>query len=240
MTFKFTRTRILIAGAVTLVLGMVIWYINDPNGGGTAELHWKESVQLASGETVQIKRHVKFTQHWMMGVQMMSAQEYSAASIELYPPQKDFPRWEAPLQPIYLDRDPESREWIVVAGEGGRGLWPWNGRPCPPHWAFRLRNGVWYLQPVLTGFIGRKTNLLQDIRLSDDHRLFSPRFQSAVIDRKKRQFELPSRISGAVEKVGVVHSLDGYCSRYSVPQFTSEFLFEQSPILNLSRFPRIP
>jgi hypothetical protein len=214
-------------------------FIDDPNGSGTAVLDWNESVQLTSGQTVQIKRHAKFTQNYMWGVQMMSAQQYYESSIEMDPSQKDFVRWEAPLQPLYLDRDPGNGEWLIIAGEDGNFLWAVNGQPCPPQWAFRLRDGVWYLQALPGSLLGRKPNLLVDLRIKDDHRLSHFGFQGAVAQRKADQLGPSGRISAALESVGANYSLRKYCKDVDTPRFTREFIPKASNQPNIANFPRM-
>jgi hypothetical protein len=240
---KLTPVRQVVL-VVILVTGG--WWLYDLNDSDTVVLHWKESVTLASGQSVQIKRHVKFHQNYMWGVRMMSAQDYVEASIEMDSTQKDFVRWEAPIQPLYLDRDPNNGEWIIVSGEDANYLWPVNGQPCPPQWAFRLHGGIWYLQPVPTNLLGRRANLLLDLRRTDDHilsrmgfTLSRMGFERAVIQRKDDQFKQRDRVSVKLESVGASYNMNGYCKGSDTPRFTREFIPKASNHPNIANFPRL-
>lgn len=234
---KLLKRLAVVVGTVAAL--WLLYRFIDPNGPNWTELKWTESVQLASGETVEIKRHIKFEQHriWGMGG-TWSAKHFEQSQIDLVEDSDTFLRWSAPLLPIYMDRDAASGEWIVIAVEDGDRLRPHNGAPCPPQWAFRLRSGTWYLQPVPKEFLGRRSNLLMDIKRGDDKRLIGTRFRANVEKRKSEQFSLPPRVFKDFTVVGGSTWLGSYCDKYPDPVFTREF--GKSPDnTRLLRFPRM-
>jgi hypothetical protein len=219
---KPLRRLVVVVGTVASL--WLLYRFIDPNGPNWTELEWTESVQLASGETVQIKRYLMLEQHSMWGMGgMSSGQWYEQSWIELVDAGASFPRWSAQLLPNYLDKDPVTGEWIVVAVEDGDRLWAHNGSPCPPQWAFRLRGGTWYMQPIPKEFLGRKANLLIDINSGDDKRLIGSRFRKNIEKRKAEQFSLPPRVPLSFTTVGGNTKLPNYCDKYSEPTFTQEF-----------------
>jgi hypothetical protein len=89
----------------------------------TADLTWIEPVQLASGETVNIKRHVVMVHERAFGGGYSSAPVYKTSTIEGLPNSPEFPVWDAPLVPILIDKDPATGEWIIVASIDECGVW---------------------------------------------------------------------------------------------------------------------
>jgi hypothetical protein len=208
----------------------------DPSGQDINDMRWEESVTLASGETVKVKRHIRFRQEEAFGMGLM-AQNYLAASLEIVPAPKDFVVWNAPIIPILLDRDPANGEWVVIGGYDSSNLWDFNGKPCPPQWGFRLREGIWYIQPVPENLIGKKPNLLLDLRVSDDREFTLQEFSSEVVVRKKQQTAFGDRIIPGMRSVGEVYK-PSPCEEPGPPRFTDEFTAIDPP--NLVSFPRIP
>jgi hypothetical protein len=167
MTMRRSTVFVLGLAAAALVTSSCEPY--DPN----ADLTWIEPVQLASGETVTIKRHVVFRQERAWGGGFASAPVYKTSSIELVPASAEFPVWNAPLMPIVLDRDPANNEWIVVASANSCDIWVGNGRPRPPYWAFRLRSGAWYRDAIPESFYDRAANLFVGLTIADDSQSLS-------------------------------------------------------------------
>lgn len=214
----------------------------DKNGISVNDMKWQESVELASGEVIFVKRHVRFRQERAAGLSgMLTAPVYETASIEIPGASSGFVMWDAPILPIYLDRDPKTNEWLVIGAEDGIALWRFNGRPCPPQWAFRLRDGTWHIQPVPKELIGRRPNLLVDLRVNDDRDLTQEEFQALVTTRKLNQLGPSGRVSPGMVAVGVVYDKQSRCATMDTPAFTSEFSPERAPgSPNLANFPRIP
>lgn len=220
----------------------LIYRFIEPNGFDWADLKWTESVQLASGETIQIRRHVRFQQYRIFGLGgAWSGKQIKTSSINLVSKSADFVLWDAPLIPIYMDRDTVSNEWIIVAAEDGGELRAANGAPCPYKWAFRLRQGRWHVQPVPVAFLERKSNLLIDFRIHDDRRLIAPRLQWIVEKRKDEQLSLPPRIPLSWHVVGRYNSVpeENYCKRFSGPVFTQDFVFGTPSSAIADKFSRV-
>lgn len=150
-----------------------------------ADLTWVEPVQLASGEEVKVKRHVVVIQERAYGGGFLAAPIYKTSSLELQVGSASYPIWDAPMVPVLVDKDPTNGEWVVVAATSGCDTWLRNGRPRPPYWAFRLRNGQWYRDAIPTGFLDRPANLFIDFRTDDR----SDKLNSEIEDRKKQQFD---------------------------------------------------
>ena len=152
-----------------------------------AELTWVEPVQLASGETVKIRRHVSMIQQRAWGGGFASAPIYRASSIELIDSISSFPVWDAPLVPIVMDRDLASGEWVIIASVNDCGFWERNGKPVLPYWAFRLRDGEWYRAALPQLFVGRVANLFVEFDAADS----SGELKEHVVARKLRQSKEP-------------------------------------------------
>jgi hypothetical protein len=232
---------------VSLLTTCVVACVADTNGSSVNEMRWGETVQLASGETVQVERYIKFRQEGAVGMGLMAA-VFESASLEIVAGGGDFLRWEAPVRPIFLDRDPQSGEWIVIAGSDGLTFWNFNGKPCPPQWSFRLRGGVWHLQPVPQSLIGRKPNLLVDLRVTDDREFSSKTFESEAVTRKLQQSASNTGVPFGMTAVGANPGNLERCKSPGPPRFADEFRPDASiriegeksvPAPNLANFPRL-
>jgi hypothetical protein len=165
---------------VALLVGLLVACDNAPR---SVDLMWVEPVQLSSGETVQIRRHVNMLHERAFGGGAGSAPVYRTSTIEDLPGTPAIPVWDAPLVPIVLDRDTTTQEWIIVASEDGCGIWERNGRPRPPYWAFRLRDGTWYRDEIPASWLGRPANLLVEYDVTDT----SATLQADIESRKRLQ-----------------------------------------------------
>ena len=201
------------------------------------DLRWREVVRLASGEEIAVYRHVRFRQSGGVGMPL-SAPIYEDASLEIVPTPPGYVTWRGPIIPILLDRDPDNGEWIVIGGDDGKILWDFNGKPCPPQFAFRLREGVWYVQPIPVNLIGRRPNLLVDLKVSDDERYSSEAFSRVAIQRKSQQELKADNISPGIRAVGEVHEFK-ICQGYGLPHFKAEFMSERTNRPTLASFPRL-
>jgi hypothetical protein len=154
-----------------------------------ADLHWTEPVTLASGEVVRIRRHVELWHYREFGGGFSSAPEYRTSSIELIG--SGAPIWDAPMVPIVLDMDPVTHEWIVVASGDGCSVWTRNGRPRPPYWAFRLRDGKWYRDALLESFVGRSANLFVEFDVTDRSNDLDEKIKARKQSQAKRPRHAP-------------------------------------------------
>jgi hypothetical protein len=198
-------------------------------------------VTLASGEVIQINRHVLFRQEGAWGTGGgLSAPTYTTSSIDIIPSDREFVRWDAPMIPILIDRDEVTKEWIVIAGHDNPSFWNANGKPCPPQWAFRLRAGVWYVQPVPESLLGRLPNLLADLRVTDDREYSEATFAAVALERKASQLLPYPKIGPELVRVGVVYKGLSHCKSPGSPTFGDDFWSPgryNSP--SLREFPRL-
>jgi hypothetical protein len=156
------------ASAIAVSLLMPSVFIGCGNSPSRADLSWIEPVQLASGEELKVRRHVIVRQERAFGGGFASAAVYDTSTVSLDPSIPQFPVWNAPIVPIYLDKDPGTAEWIIIASSDSCDIWLRNGRPRPPYWAFRLRDGAWLRDAIPKEFIGRKANLFVGLQVTDD------------------------------------------------------------------------
>ncbi|HEV7605968.1 MAG TPA: hypothetical protein VGO61_01420 [Steroidobacteraceae bacterium] len=61
-----------------------------------------------------------------------------------------------------MHHDAQLGEWTVLATTNNCDTWYEHGKPEPPYWEFRLRNGKWIASQLSEASIGRKTNLFFD------------------------------------------------------------------------------
>lgn len=98
-------------------------------------------------------------------------------TVEIIAPQKpDNPApWSAKFVPLVFDRDPDTKEWFMVATFVSCTSWYDLGRPKLPYTEFRFKNGQWVQQVLSEKFIGREGNMFTGMRYSGetDHTLAS-------------------------------------------------------------------
>jgi hypothetical protein len=174
------------AFAALLCAGIAFGLASCDSTANTADLRWTEPVQLASGETVTVRRHVFMVHNRALGGNFSSAPIYETSSLEVVGSDSELPMWDAPLVPVVLDKDGPSNEWVIVASAEGCDIWLRNGRPRPPYWAFRLRDGEWYRVPIPESFIGRPANLFIGFEVSDR----SEDLNARIDERKRTQGDL--------------------------------------------------
>lgn len=123
--------------------------------------HWKEEVQLQTGEILTVARSIEFEfDHPIGGV---GGSDILESTLEVMSPErKDFPsKWRnPPFLPLIFDRDSDNDEWFIVATFYMCTDWYDLGRPKLPYTEFRYRNGAWIQQPLSEKFIGREGNVL--------------------------------------------------------------------------------
>jgi hypothetical protein len=229
------------------LLALLAYRIYDPTGSDINDMTWTETVSLSSGETVTIERHVRFRTYSVFGLGGQSSGPLDEVDRIAMIGARGFVAWTAPIRPMLLDRDPDTNEWIVVAADeqgGPANLWADNGRPCPPQWAFRLRDGQWFIQPVPVNLLGRRPNLLVDLRVSDDAKFSRASFPAEVVARKRAQMEFNRGVSIDMRSVGVVATFINTCKDVSPPAFTAPFREKYAtgePIpRSMNSFPRLP
>jgi hypothetical protein len=149
-------------------------------GWGDKELEWRETVVLASGETVPIVRHLEYTVTGGIGGPR-SATRWRHAILRSDSSTPEFPVWDAPLKAMLLERDFSGKYWIVATTESSR-FWDSNGRPPFGYYGFVAKQARWVLAEVPKDYFGRFANLLVDIRDDDS----SKRIQAEADARKRR------------------------------------------------------
>lgn len=129
-------------------------------GCGDPRLDWTEQVKLQSGEVISVARSAKFSENWIAGGGGGSFNKGMTLQI-VQPAKPDNPGiWDARFVPILLDRDPETKEWFVVATFFHCDSWYELGRPKLPYTEYRFRNGRWVQQPLTPKWIGREGNVM--------------------------------------------------------------------------------
>lgn len=120
---------------------------------------WSEEVKLQSGELIVISRTAAFSENWIAGggggafnmgmtLRIQNPQHAENPSV-----------WEGRFVPILLDRDPQSKEWFVVATFFHCDSWYELGRPKLPYTEYRFKNGQWVQQALSPQWVGREGNV---------------------------------------------------------------------------------
>ena len=135
---------------------------------GNRQIEWKEEVKLKSGEVVVVKRTAKSKRIGEIGGP--GGWENEGMTVQIIQPIKpdNPPSWNAKFVPLVFDRDPDTKEWFVVATFYSCTSWYELGRPRLPHTEFRLTNGQWRQQPLSPDLIGREGNMVTNIRLTGE------------------------------------------------------------------------
>jgi hypothetical protein len=225
------------------LLALLAYRIYDPTGSDINDMTWTETVTLSSYEMVSIERHVRFKEYSVLGLGGQGSGPVGEVDSIAMPGVADFVPWTAPIRPLVLDRDQETKEWIVIAADlqgGPTSLWQDNGKPCPPRWAFRLRNGKWFIQPVPVRYLENGPNLLVDLRVSDDAKFSRAAFSNEAVARKQAQI-VPDE---TIRLVGDLRPYIDACKGGAAPRFLGPFLeknaFGDTFARTLSNFPRLP
>ncbi len=135
---------------------------------GRSDLSWTEEVQLQSGEVIVVHRTAKTKAFGELGGS--GGWENQGMALEILTPKKSDnpPIWSYPFVPLVFDQDPETKEWFVVATFYSCTSWYELGRPKLPYTEYRLKRGAWVQQTLSAALIGRKGNMLTDIRSSGE------------------------------------------------------------------------
>ena len=126
---------------------------------GRVSIAWKEQVQLSSREMIVVQRtalgksigELGGSGGWDIGEMTLSPDDGAPAQ---------FAEWKFPFAPILLDRDPETKEWFVVATFYYCTSWYEMGRPKLPYIEYKLHGDRWDVVPLEAKLIGRSVNLL--------------------------------------------------------------------------------
>jgi len=200
----------------------LVFYLRDPSGEGVNDLIWHEAVTLESGEEIRILRGAYFESHAVWGVGGQSSGPLNERYTLQIPGRDDFLLWTAPVRPMLVDKDPATGEWVIISTPVIGGAWDTNGQPCPPQWTFRLRNGVWHIETALASFFGRTSNLLTELRLSDDAKYGSTEFETVAAARKAEYHRYTPGYLHGNPYVGDTTLLPRYCDD-PTPRFTRIF-----------------
>ncbi|MFZ6748473.1 hypothetical protein [Undibacterium sp. Ren11W] len=154
-----TRSKFLLS-LVAVTLALAAYYLLRDNS-----LRFKEEVQLASGEIIQVARAFKTEAFSELGGPGGWEAKFNSMVI-IKPVRADNPpMWQsdAGLIPILFDQDSQTKEWFVVTTFYSCEAWYQLGRPKLPYAEFRLRNGQWLSVPFSPLHIGRAANVLTRI-----------------------------------------------------------------------------
>lgn len=147
------KRKLWLVGGFVAVAGL--WLVfSDPR------IYWREEVQLQSGEVIVIKRTAQFSENWIAGGGGGSFNR--GMTIDFDSPNKpDNPTiWNSLYDPLIIDKDPISKEWLIIATFTHCDGWYKIGRPKLPYTEYVFRNGKWEQHALNPQFIGRLVNLL--------------------------------------------------------------------------------
>jgi hypothetical protein len=121
---------------------------------------WREDVLLSNGTVVRVRRTHRYeVRSAVGGPTIVKPIEYRlevvASSGKTPPP------WVGTLDPLLLDLDPVTGEYVLLCSTSMVDVWKQNGSPKdPPYWEFRLHEGQWQRHELRPIWFGRATNLL--------------------------------------------------------------------------------
>jgi hypothetical protein len=194
---------------IALLAAIPLWLLacaNDEASLGK-RLTWSETVQVSLTERLVLNREMTFTVSHPWGEETGGIDQVLESKLAIENPGQDLANLDTiRLTPILLARDSSNRELVLVATTDSCVAWAMNGKPSPAYWAFRMRSGVWYLTEVPPSFFGRPSNLLVDIRPSDEGVL-----AEKEVDWRKSQASASARIParfGTVRADGVITNCD--------------------------------
>jgi hypothetical protein len=141
--------------------------------GCTKTVEWTEQVRLSDGSTVRVHSSSKNEVTTEIGGPSSAFPvEVKLRLLEQSPPA---PQWVDQLEPILLERDPQTREFVLIATSVDERVWSKRGKPAMPYWQFRLTANGWR-EEVLSDFVfGKRTNLLLNpFWVDDEDELVTP------------------------------------------------------------------
>ena len=148
----------------TLFILFLLWMLHIYIYAG--KLHFKEEIQLSSGEMIVVDR--RFILSSMGGIGGTGGWESNFNSMEIIKPKhKDNPAiWqtEEELIPVLMDRDPKTKEWFVLSSTFSCAQIRKMGKPKAPYVEDRWRNGKWQRIALSPEHMGRDTNIYTGMR----------------------------------------------------------------------------
>ena len=167
------RSRIL---KVLIAIFLMYWLLDC----GGVKVNWSEEVLLSSGKTLFVKRSVQGKKMGELGASSgwYTTEEsltIDAREIGLFSP----PEWRTAYKPVVLDYDEANHEWFIVATFSVCQGWYDLGRPALPYVEYRVsEGGIWRTVPLSQDLIGRKRNMLTDVRSGGKKKKISLRDKS--------------------------------------------------------------
>ena len=137
------------------VAAIALWVVFSDS-----RMSWREEVQLQSGEVIVIKRTAKFSENWIAGG---GGGSFNLGMTIDFPnlATSDIPTtWHSLYDPLIVDLDPITKEWIIIATFIHCDGWYNLGRPSLPYTEYRFRGGKWEQGLLNPHWIGRNGNLL--------------------------------------------------------------------------------
>ncbi len=142
--------------------------------------HFREEVQLSSGEVVVVNR--QFESRVLGGIGHASGWTPTYQSLELTNPRNGLnpALWEstAGVFPLIFDRDPASGEWFLLASISTCESWKAVGEPKLPYAEFRFRGGLWEMVDFSPRWVGREANVLTALNSDGEPKLVKLAFKA--------------------------------------------------------------
>lgn len=155
---------------IMVMLALAAYYLLRDNS-----LRFKEEVQLASGEIIEIDRVFKTQSMGEIGGPGGWEAKYNSFVISSPVHADNPPLWQsdAGLIPMVLDRDSQSKEWFLITTFYTCEAWYQLGRPKLPYAEFRLKNGQWQQGELSPQWIGRVANVMTGVRSGGEPKLLT-------------------------------------------------------------------
>jgi hypothetical protein len=134
------------------------------------DIHFKEQIQLSSGEVVIVDRLFKTESFGELGGPGGCEAKFNSMVIVESNDVNKPPIWQSDtgLIPILFDQDVNTKEWYLVTTFFSCEAWYQLGRPKLPYQEFRLREGKWQAVPLSLNLIGRDANVMTSMRNKDE------------------------------------------------------------------------
>jgi hypothetical protein len=183
--------------------------------GPIKELAWTEQVEISPGEHVSIERHVRFTVSRTWGEKTAGFDQILESRITALKGDSDAPSFNAiHMLPLLLTRDPVNMDIVLVVSSDDCLVWARNGKPEPAYWAFRFHAGKWYRSELPQFVFGRTSNLLTELRATDEGKLG----EQEVASRKMTAGETRDRLAVIVRDGAIRH-----CGRIDASRSKGDF-----------------
>ncbi|HEX2546853.1 MAG TPA: hypothetical protein VHL79_18365 [Ramlibacter sp.] len=162
-----------------VLAGVAYWYFYTPKS-----LRFREQVQLAGGEVVDVLRVVRAMPYSAIGGGGWNPVQQSlwieqAGVPGVHPPWQS----DAGLAPVLVDKDPITGQWLLVATTVSCEGWYALGKPRLPYAEFRLVQGRWSQVPLTAQAMGRDANVTTRIRFDGEEEVLT------LADKAKRRLE---------------------------------------------------